>query len=82
MFGVLAVALILMTYVPLFAQGRFLIWLVVFYLFTLTLEMTLLLPDGQPRQQPLIVDSVPVASRSSRTPGSGTFGNGCERRPC
>lgn len=53
LFGVLVVALLLMNGVPLFSMGRFLIWLVVFYLFTLALEMTLLLtgrtsPDSNP----------------------------------
>jgi hypothetical protein len=53
LFGVLAVALLLMNSVPVFGLGRFLIWLVVFYLFTLALEMTLLLtgrtsPDSNP----------------------------------
>jgi hypothetical protein len=43
LFGVLVAALVLMQRVPLFSQGRFLLWLVVFYLFTLALEMTLLL---------------------------------------
>lgn len=47
MFAVLAVALILMTTFPLFAQGRFLVWLLVFYFFTLALEMSLLL-TGRP----------------------------------
>lgn len=53
MFAVLVAAVLLMTNAPLFARGRFLVWLVAFYIFTLTLEMTLLLtgrpsPDGQP----------------------------------
>ena len=48
-----AVALVLVFSVPLFAQGRFLIWLLVFYFFTLALELTLLLrgrpsSDSQP----------------------------------
>src|SRR5215218_3890016 len=33
MFGVLCVALILFANFPLFAQGRFLVWLLVFYFF-------------------------------------------------
>ncbi len=44
MFGVLLAGLLLLQTVPLFReQEGFLIWLVVFYLFTLTLEMVLLL---------------------------------------
>jgi len=47
LFGVLTVALVLIFEVPLFAQGRFLVWLLVFYFFTLALELTLLL-RGRP----------------------------------
>jgi hypothetical protein len=52
MFGVLLAGFLLFRTVPLFReQEGFLIWLLVFYLFTLALEMTLLLkgrsrPDG------------------------------------
>ena len=44
MFGVLLAGFLLVQTVPLYReQGGFLIWLLVFYLFTLTLEMVLLL---------------------------------------
>jgi hypothetical protein len=52
MFGVLGVGIVLVQAVPPFrGQDGFLIWLLIFYLFTLALEMTLLLtarpsPDG------------------------------------
>ena len=52
MFGVLATGILLLQTVPLFReQEGFLIWLIVCYLYTLALEMTLLLkgrsrPDG------------------------------------
>jgi hypothetical protein len=46
MFSVLLVALLLYLYVPFYRiEGGFLIWLIVFYLFTLALEMYLLLQD-------------------------------------
>lgn len=48
LFVVLMIALVLVKTLPPFDQGRFLIWLAVFYLFTLALEMTLLL-RGRPR---------------------------------
>jgi hypothetical protein len=49
MFGVLLVALLLVQKVPLYREeGGFLLWLVVFYLFTLAAEMHLLL-SGRPR---------------------------------
>src|SRR5437868_5807907 len=42
MFGVLLIALLLYLYVPLYrTEGGFLVWLMVFYLFTLALEMYL-----------------------------------------
>jgi len=48
MFGVLLIALLLYQNVPLFRiEGGFLVWLMVFYLFTLALEMYLLL-QGRP----------------------------------
>ena len=47
LFGVLLVALVLVFTVPLFARGRFFVWLLVFYFFTLALELTLLL-RGRP----------------------------------
>jgi hypothetical protein len=54
MFGVLVAGILLVQTVPLYReQDGFLIWLLVFYLFTLALEMTLLLKarphaDGPP----------------------------------
>jgi len=49
MFGVLLIALLLYQNVPPYqGQDGFLLWLVVCYLFTLTLELTLLL-TGRPR---------------------------------
>jgi hypothetical protein len=47
LFGVLLAGLLLVRTVPLYReQSGFLIWLLVFYLFTLTLEMVLLLKAG------------------------------------